>query len=63
MRVFDHVEVSGIDLFVMGRMLEEQIKVYGDKKYHILIEAYGFRLLQHDKEYITNVLIILNMVR
>ena len=27
-----------------------EVKTYGDKKYHILIEKYKFRLLQHDKE-------------
>ena len=50
LRVFDHVEVTGISLFEMDRMLESQVGAIGDKKYHILIEEHGFRLLEHDRE-------------
>lgn len=50
LRVFDHVEVTGISLFAMDRMLESQIGAIGEKKYHILIEEHGFRLLKHDRE-------------
>ncbi|XP_071916372.1 uncharacterized protein [Coffea arabica] len=48
--VFDYVEVTGISLFEMDRMLENEARVYGDKRYHILVEEYGFRRLWHDKE-------------
>lgn len=50
LRVFDHVEAAGISMFEMDRMLESQVQAVGDKKYHILIEEYGFSLLRHDKE-------------
>lgn len=32
MKVFDYVEVIGIGLFEMDRMLEKEANVYGDKK-------------------------------
>nr|XP_027099128.1 uncharacterized protein LOC113718418 [Coffea arabica] len=48
--VFDYVEVTGISLFEMDRMLENEARAYGDKRCHILIEEYGFRRLWHDKE-------------
>ena len=50
LRIFYHVEATGISLFEMDRILENQLQVVGDKKYHILIEEYAFRLLRHDRE-------------
>ena len=50
LRIFYHVEATGISLFEMDRILENQLQTVSDKKYHILIKEYGFRLLRHNRE-------------
>lgn len=50
MKVFDYIEVAGIDLFEMDKMVKKEASVYEDKRYYILVEKYCFHRLIHDRE-------------